>query len=73
MESQAGTHVYVVDKDNKVASRKVQVGTSYQQQWVIKEGLKQGGRVIVEGVQKIKPGMVVKLEDSSAENKGQTG
>jgi membrane fusion protein (multidrug efflux system) len=49
----------VVDKDDKVVSRTVEVGQPYQDQWVIKSGLEQGERVIVEGLQKVRPGRVV--------------
>jgi membrane fusion protein (multidrug efflux system) len=59
MQTQAGDQVLVVDKDDKVASRKVEVGSAYQEQWVIKGGLEKGERVIVEGMQKAKPGSVV--------------
>ena len=62
VETQAGTHVFVVGKDNKVESRKVVEGSPYKQQRVINEGLKLGERVIIEGVQKVRPGMAVKPE-----------
>ncbi len=59
VETQAGQQVYVVDKDNKVATRKVEVGQPYKDQWVVTSGLKQGEQVIVEGLQKVRPGQVV--------------
>ena len=59
LETQAGQQVYVVDKDNKVASRTVEVGQPYEGQWVVKSGLEKGERVIVEGLQKVRPGGVV--------------
>jgi membrane fusion protein, multidrug efflux system len=62
VETQAGTHVFVVGKENKVESRVVEVGTSYKQQWVIRKGVKKGERVITEGMQKVKPGMAVRVE-----------
>ena len=37
IETQAGQQVYVVDKDNKVVSRTVEVGQAYKDQWVIEE------------------------------------
>jgi RND family efflux transporter MFP subunit len=63
VETQAGTHVFVVGKNNKVEHRTVEVGTSYEQQRVIRKGLKKGERVITEGVQKVKSGMVVRVAD----------
>jgi membrane fusion protein (multidrug efflux system) len=59
MQTQAGAQVLVVDKDDKAASRNVEVGAAYQGQWVIQRGLKAGERVIVEGLQKAKPGSLV--------------
>jgi len=65
MESQAGQQVFVVNQENKVENRMVDVGPSYKHQWVIKKGLKKGEKVIVEGVQKVRPGMVVKPETAA--------
>ena len=65
VESQVGTQVYVVNKDNKVESRTVEVGQAYKQQWIIKKGLKKGERVIYDGVQKVRPGMEVKVTDAA--------
>ena len=59
VESQIGKQVFVVTQDSKVESRSVDVGRGYQGQWVIKKGLKKGEKVIVEGTQKVRPGMVV--------------
>jgi membrane fusion protein (multidrug efflux system) len=59
LETQAGQQVYVIDKDNKVVSRAVEVGQPYEDQWVIKSGLEKGERVIVDGLQKVRPGGVV--------------
>jgi membrane fusion protein (multidrug efflux system) len=59
VESQIGNQVYVVGKDNKVESRMVEVGKSYQRQRIISKGLKKGEKVIVEGTQKVRPGVVV--------------
>lgn len=66
VETQAGTNVFVVGKDNKVESRKVVAGSSYKQQRVISDGLKHGEKVIIEGVQKVRPGMAVKPEAASS-------
>ena len=56
---QAGPYVLVVDGDDKVAARRVKLGQSEGTQAVIEEGLKEGERVIVEGIQKVRPGVVV--------------
>jgi RND family efflux transporter MFP subunit len=59
IQSQAGMHVYVLGKDDKVDHRKVAVGGAYQHQWIIDKGIKKGEKVIVKGVQKVKQGMSV--------------
>jgi membrane fusion protein (multidrug efflux system) len=51
--------VFTVDPDNKVLARSVVVGERVGDRWVVQQGLKPGDRVIVEGVQKVRPGMVV--------------
>ena len=66
VQSQIGTQVFVVNKDNKVESRTVEVGQAYKQQWIIKKGLKQGERVIYDGLQKARPGAVVNIKDQES-------
>ena len=67
MQTQAGDQVLVVDQDDKVAARKVELGPAYEGYWVIKSGLEQGERVIVEGMQKVKPGGVVAPKPMAAQ------
>lgn len=59
-ELQGSYQVAVVGDDNKVSLRPVKVGEKIDQNWIINDGLKAGERVIVEGIQKVRPGMVVK-------------
>ncbi|WP_428356628.1 efflux RND transporter periplasmic adaptor subunit [Methyloprofundus sp.] len=54
LETQLGSFVYVLGKDNKVEQRMVTKGFAYQQYWVIKKGLKSGETVISQGLQKIR-------------------
>jgi membrane fusion protein (multidrug efflux system) len=49
----------VVGPDNKVASRQLQLKGTNGNQWVVEGGLAYGDRVIVSGVQKVQPGVVV--------------
>lgn len=55
-----GSSVMVVGADNKVAPRQVKTGAARGNEWQIIDGLKEGDRVIVEGIQKVKPGATVK-------------
>lgn len=66
LQTQEGTHVFVVGKDNKVAKRMVTTGASHEHQWIVKKGLKTGERVIAEGLQKVRPGMEVKVTAAAA-------
>jgi len=69
-ELQGGYQVAVVDSDNKVSIRTVQAGDRVGNQWVIAEGLKQGERVVAEGIQKVRPGMQVIPKPFTAETQG---
>ncbi len=51
----------VVGADNKVEARAVKLSNAVGDQWTVTEGLKAGDRVIVEGLQKIRPGAEVKV------------
>jgi membrane fusion protein, multidrug efflux system len=51
--------VAVVDRDNKISFRNVKVGQRDEAMWVIDEGLKPGERVVVEGLQRVRDGMMV--------------
>ncbi|HTK77531.1 MAG TPA: efflux RND transporter periplasmic adaptor subunit [Gemmataceae bacterium] len=66
--------VYVVGEDNKVSTRPVRVGKIYAGLREITHGLKAGDRVIVNGLQQVRPGLVVepKLADMpvSASSRG---
>jgi len=56
----------VVNADNKVEARIVKAEQSIGDKWVVTEGLAAGDRVIVEGLQKVKPGAPVKAEEAAA-------
>ncbi len=51
--------VYVVDKDNKVASRPVRLGALHDGLREVTDGLNPGDRVIVTGLQQVRPGLAV--------------
>ena len=56
---QAGAFVLVVDADSKVELRRVEVGSASLGRTVVRGGLAEGENVIVEGVNKVRPGIVV--------------
>jgi membrane fusion protein (multidrug efflux system) len=49
----------VVGSDNKVVQRTVQTRDMQGDAWVVTGGLKEGERVVLDGVQKVQPGMAV--------------
>jgi membrane fusion protein, multidrug efflux system len=51
--------VAAVGPENKVAIKQVKVGQRTGQLWVISEGLKAGEKVVAEGIQKVRDGVVV--------------
>jgi membrane fusion protein (multidrug efflux system) len=57
--------VLVVTAEDRVESRQVQIGDRGADLWAVTAGLKPGERVIVEGLTKAVPGMVVKPEETS--------
>ncbi len=63
-EDQTGSYVFVVGEDNKVKKRSVEVGFVYKHKKIIWKGLKGGEKVIVGGLQMIRPGMTVQPEPS---------
>jgi len=58
-ELQGLYQVAVVGTDDKVEIRPVQTGDRVGSLWIIEKGLSPGDRIVVEGIQKVKPGMVV--------------
>jgi membrane fusion protein (multidrug efflux system) len=59
-ELQASYEVAVVDGANRAEIRPVKVGEKVGSLWVIEDGLKIGDRVVVEGMQRIRDGQMVK-------------
>lgn len=55
-----GASVMVVGADDKVATRPIKTDSAQGDKWIVSQGLQAGERVIVEGLQKVKPGATVK-------------
>ncbi|MBX9457967.1 MAG: efflux RND transporter periplasmic adaptor subunit [Rhizobium sp.] len=60
--------VFVVDAENKVVYRQIQLGAMAEGQRVVESGLKAGDRIVVNGLQRIRPGAIVvpELEEKVA-------
>jgi len=71
MEIQGLYSVFVVDSNNNVQTRVVEVGTKIGSAWMIRKGLENGEKVIYEGLQKVKDGVTVKATMADVELTGQ--
>ncbi|AIY40082.1 RND efflux system [Collimonas arenae] len=54
-----GASVFLVGAGNKVTVQPVKADTAQGNSWIVTDGLKAGDKVIVDGLQKVKPGAVV--------------
>jgi len=57
-----GATVMVIGAGEKVEARKVSVGQSVGDKWLVTAGLRPGDRVVVEGLQSARPGTQVKAQ-----------
>lgn len=57
---QAGTFVLIVNSENKIEVRRIQQSPGAREgEMVVQSGLNEGDRVVIEGIQKVRPGQVV--------------
>ena len=63
---QTGSYVFVVGQDNKVEQRRVRIGTVRDGLAVVNEGIESGERVVVQGQQRIRAGIIVTPELASS-------
>lgn len=59
--SQSGATVMTIAEGDTVAVRPVKLGDQRGDQWIVLEGLQDGDRVVVDGIQKIQPGAHVRV------------
>ncbi len=62
LTDQGGAYVLLVNDEDKVEARRITTGQRFGPNLVVREGLKPGERVILYGVQKVRPGLTVKPE-----------
>jgi len=60
---QQGSYVLTVNGENVVEAKRLKVGAQRGTDFIVLEGLKEGERVIVSGLQKVRPGMKVAPEE----------
>jgi RND family efflux transporter MFP subunit len=72
-ELQGMYQLAVVGEGNKVSIRSVKVGDRSGENWIIQSGVKPGEMVIVEGLQKVRDGSVVKPKQQAPPDTGAPG
>jgi len=60
LDQQGQNYVWIVDADSKAQQREVHMGLRLGGDWQVQQGLKAGDVVIVDGVQRLKSGTLVK-------------
>lgn len=61
-------YVFVVTPENKVEQRIVIANRTVGTDWLIEDGLKQGERVVLEGIQKVRAGATVQVANDNKES-----
>jgi membrane fusion protein (multidrug efflux system) len=72
LDQQGGTYVLVVKPDGVVEQRQVALGATHQGMQQIADGLVSGEQVVVDGVQKARPGQKVVAKQAPPETKAPT-
>lgn len=55
----------IVDAQDKIQLRSLTTDRALGDQWLVSSGLAKGDRVVIEGMQKVRPGMTVKVADAA--------
>lgn len=71
-DSTEGFYVYIVDKDSKAQKKFIKVDNQYGDDWVVLEGIVPGEAVITQGLQKLKPGILVKIGEKKQQEPAKT-
>ena len=71
MSSVASKYVYIIDAQNKVVNKPIKVGIEQGKDIVVLDGLNAGDRVVVNGLQKVRPGQEVIIDSPDGAQKAQ--
>ncbi|MCK0195305.1 efflux RND transporter periplasmic adaptor subunit [Ancylobacter sp. 6x-1] len=64
-QDREGKFVFVVDDSDMVAMRRIRVSGQRDGHWIVEEGLNEGERLIVEGLQNAEPGAAVSATEAA--------
>lgn len=67
--NQSLTSVYVVKPDNSIDQRTITLGDRVKDLFVVKDGLKEGESIVVDGLQRVRPGITVAPEKAGTPKK----
>lgn len=62
LTDQGGSYVLVVDAESRVQTRRIRTGQRHGARWAVEDGLAAGERVVVQGLQKVRPGLTVEAQ-----------
>lgn len=63
-----GYYVWIIDKEGKAQIQNIKISDQVDKSWVVEEGLSAGDVIIVSGLQKLKPGVPVKIFEKKSKD-----
>jgi membrane fusion protein (multidrug efflux system) len=67
-ESREGSYVYVVGDGSIAEMRPIRKRSATGTDWIVEEGLRAGETVITEGIQKVRNGQPVKVQNNGGDS-----
>ncbi|HIU18229.1 MAG TPA: efflux RND transporter periplasmic adaptor subunit [Candidatus Avidesulfovibrio excrementigallinarum] len=72
-DANGNASVYVVTADNKIEQHPIKVSRTSGDKWIVTSGIEPGDRIVVEGLQRIRPGAAVRVVEMPAEQAAPSG
>ena len=69
LESINGKYVWIIDENSCAKQQNIEVAGSYQDYWIVKDGLKTGDKIISSNLQSIRQGSKIQVVELSEEEK----
>jgi membrane fusion protein (multidrug efflux system) len=66
LQDKDGAYVLTVDKDNRAQIRRIKTGEHFDSKVAVESGLQEGDTIIVQGIQKVSAGEVVKPQTAAS-------
>lgn len=63
-DANGNASVYIVTADNKIVQRPVKVSRTSGDKWIVTSGIEPGERIVIEGLQRIRPGASVRVVEA---------